>query len=175
MNQTMNSTNGMKTTIWGPAAWTFLFCSVLGAYPIKLDEKNPEHVKIKKHFKNMFVSFGYTMPCFYCRESYKCFTKEMPIDNHMNTRLHLVTWLYKLKDKVNKKLIKQELECYNIEHEKLLERYNNKKITKDKYKELNKQLKDKIFLTKSSQSFTNEIAKYEKCRAGCSKKSKMCR
>ncbi len=171
----MNSTNGMKTTIWGPAAWTFLFCSVLGAYPVKLDETNKDHIKIRKEFKNMFVSFGYTMPCFYCRESYKSFTKEMPIDDCMGSRSQLLHWLYKLKDQVNKKLIKQELMCYTTEHSKLIEKYNNNKITKDKYMASVKQLKASIFITKSSPQFNSVISKYDKYRAGCSKKSKMCR
>ena len=171
----INSTNGMKTMIWGPAAWTFLFCSVLGAYPSKLDESNKDHLKIKREFKNMFHSFGYTMPCVYCRESYKKFTTDMSIDEHMSTRLSLVTWLYKLKDKVNKKLIKQELDCLKSEHAILLEKYEANKIDSTKYKQQLKQLREGIMITKPSPPLKSVIDKYNKCRAGCSTKYKTCR
>jgi hypothetical protein len=175
MNNSINSTNGMKTMVWGPAAWTFLFCSVIGAYPVKLDESNKDHIKIKKEFKSMFQSFGYTMPCIYCRESYKKFTADMPIDDHMGTRLSLISWLYKLKDKVNKKLIKQELDCLKSEHAKLLEKYESKKIDYLKYKTQLKHLKDTIMITKPSPSLKSVIDKYNKYRAGCSVKYKTCR
>ncbi len=169
-----NSLNGMKTSVWGPHAWTFLFCSVIGAYPIKIDEKNKEHLKIKKHFKNMFMSLGYTMPCVFCRQSYRVFIQEMPIDAAMGSRAAMTRWLYNLKDKVNKKLIKQELECYKSEYDVALTLYNNKKISKDKYNEKIKELKRTILVTKPSVPFATVCSKYEKYRAGCSEKSKKC-
>ena len=44
-----SSLAGMKTRVWGPNAWNFLFCCILGTYPEKIDPKNKEHIKTKKH------------------------------------------------------------------------------------------------------------------------------
>ncbi len=169
-----NQNNGMKTSIWGPHAWTFLFCSVMGAYPIKIDEANKDHIQIKKQFKHMFVSLGFTMPCVYCRQSYRKFLSESPIDNAMHSRSAMTRWLYNLKDKVNKKLIAQELECFKTEHDKLITVYKAGKISKDKYTERVKLLRKTVLTTKPSVSYDTVCNKYERYRAGCSAKSKKC-
>lgn len=166
---------GMKTTFWGPNAWNFLFCSILGSYPEKLDNKNKNHIKIKKEFKNLFNSLCFVMPCIFCRESYKVFIKELPIDEHMSGRIDLCFWLYKLKDKVNKKLIKQENECFINEHDKLLKKLKEKKINKTQYKCLYDKLKKDILVTKRSPKFIDVLNKYENYRAGCNSKTKTCK
>jgi len=174
-NQKYLSLAGMRTTFWGPNAWNFLFTSILGTYPENINIKNKEHIKIKKEFKNLFLSLAYVMPCIFCRESYKQFIKEMPIDNYLTGRIKLCFWLYKLKDKVNKKLIKQENECLKSEHNKLLKKLQDKKITKIQYKCLYDKLKKDILYTEPSPSFNNILNYYEQFRAGCNNKSKTCR
>lgn len=166
---------GMKTTFWGPNAWNFLFSSILGTYPEKLDNKNKTHIKIKKEFKNLFNSLGFVMPCIFCRESYKGFIKDMPIDSYLNGRVNLCFWLYKLKDKVNKKLIKQENECFKVEHGKILEKLKLKKINKTQYKCLYDKLKKEILFTKKSPPFIDVLNHFESYRAGCNAKTKTCK
>jgi hypothetical protein len=168
------STNGVKTSEWGPPAWKFLFCTIM-TYPLKIDEKNLEHKKIKKHYKQMFMSLQSTLPCLYCRQSYSIFIKQDLIDEYLVSRDKLFLWLYKLKDKVNKKLINQELECYNNEYKKILNLLEKNKITKDKYKTLIKDIRKTIFITKQSPNIEIIKKQYEHYRAGCSKISKMCR
>ena len=104
------STSGLATKSWGPSGWMFLFSCVMGGYPPVIDNKNPEHLKTKKHFKNMFESLGYTMPCIFCRDSFKVFYKELPIDNFLSNRIDLMKWLYLIRNKVNEKLIQQEID-----------------------------------------------------------------
>lgn len=174
-NQKYVSLAGMRTTFWGPNAWNFLFASILGTYPENIDIKNKEHIKIKKEFKNLFISLGFVMPCIFCRESYKKFIKEMPIDSHLSGRIKLFYWLYKLKDKVNKKLIKQETECFKSEHDKLLKKLKDKKINKSQYKCLYDKLKKDIFYTKPSPPFNDVLNYYEQFRAGCNNKTKTCK
>lgn len=169
------SLSGMKTAFWGANAWNFLFSSVLGTYPEKIDIRNKEHIKIKKEFKNLFMSLGFVMPCVYCRESYKIFIKEMPIDSYLTGRIKLCFWLYKLKDKVNKKLIKQENECLKAESEKLLLRYKNKKINKTQYNCLLDKLKKDILYTIPSPPFVDVLNYYEQFRAGCNNKTRTCK
>lgn len=169
------SLSGMKTSFWGPNAWNFLFCSILGTYPEKIDNKNKIHIKIKKEFKNLFKSLCFIMPCIFCRESYTLFIKEMPIDEHLDGRLSLCFWLYKLKDKVNKKLMKQELDCFKSENDALLKKLKDKKINKVQYKCLYDKLKKDILITKKSPKFIEVLNHYEQYRAGCNKKYKTCR
>lgn len=173
--QQYTSLAGMKTRVWGPSAWNFLFCCILGTYPDKIDIKNKDHIKIKKHFKQLFHSLSLLLPCIFCRKSYANFLKEMPIESHLNGRIDLAFWLYKLKDKVNKKLIKQEKECLKSENSKLLKKLKDKKINKIQYKCLYDKLKSDILFTKSSPSFISILNHYESYRAGCNDKSKTCK
>ncbi len=166
---------GMKTRVWGPSAWNFFFCCILGTYPEKIDIKDKKHLKLKKEFKNLFYSLCYIMPCIFCRESYTKFLKEMPVDSHLGGRLSLANWLYKLKDKVNKKLIKQETECFKVEHSKIVIKLKEKKINKIQYKCLYDKLKKEILITKKSPTFITVLNNYEKYRAGCNNKSKSCK
>lgn len=168
------SLSGIKTNYWGPNAWNFLFSSILGTYPEKINIKNKEHIKIKNEFKNLFNGLRFILPCIFCRESYTKFISEMPIDKHLSGRIELFHWLYKLKDKVNKKLIKQETECFKNEHAKLLLKLKNKKINKTQYKCLFDKMKHDIMITKKTPPFTEVLNHYESYRAGCSKKSKRC-
>ena len=169
------SLSGMKTNFWGPNAWNFLFCCILGTYPEKIDNKNKAHIKIKKEFINLFNSLSFVMPCIFCRDSYSIFIKELPIDSHLGGRVQLCFWLYKLKDKVNKKLIKQELECFKSENEKLLKKIKDKKINRSQYKCLYDKLKSDIIITKKSSKFIDVLNYYEQYRAACNKKNKTCK
>ena len=111
--------NGMSTHAWGPAAWNFLFSSILGNYPIKINKKSREHLNIYGHYYNLCLSLQYTMPCIYCRNSFKDFLRELPVEPYLNGRIELMYWLYLMKDKVNNKLINQEIECYNDKKKEL--------------------------------------------------------
>ena len=164
------ATNGIKTSFWGPHAWAFLFSNIAGSYPIHVDENNKEHAKIVRAFQNMFSSLEYTLPCIYCRQSYGKFIKELPMTDYSHSRKSMMKWLYLIHDKVNKKLIQQERECYESEKVKLLA----KKMKPDQLKIVLKKIKDCTVKTKPSPPFEKVLAKYEKQRAGCSKKTKRC-
>jgi hypothetical protein len=95
--------NGMMTKVWGPAGWVFLHSCVTG-YPTVIDKKDKQHRKRKKETKRFFESIGYVLPCRYCRESYNRFIKELPISRHLDSRQSLSRWLYRIHNKVNRKL-----------------------------------------------------------------------
>jgi len=152
-NSLINSNNGMNTKIWGPKLWDFLFISILGAFPVKIDKYNNDHIKIKKHFKKMLLSLEYTLPCVYCRDSYKVFIKKHNIKPFLKSRLLLLYWLYRLKDMVNKKLINQE----NKKFLELSKNFTNKN-------ELSL-LRKEIFYTKPSPSFISVLLHYEQFRS----------
>lgn len=78
----------------------------------------------------------------------------------------MMKWLYLIKDKVNQKLIKQEIEYKNDIYNK----YKNNKMFKHEYDRLN----NICFETIPSPSFLSVLKKYEKYRAVCNKKLKKC-
>ena len=90
--------NGLMTKVWGPPGWVFLH-SVTFGYPIE-----PTFAQ-KEHYRNFFTNIGNIFPCKYCRDSYKVFLQEIPLDNAvLDTRNNLVEWLWKIHNRVNKKL-----------------------------------------------------------------------
>jgi hypothetical protein len=91
---------GMQTRVWGPAGWLFLH-SIAQNYPWE-----PTAEK-KESYKLFFRLVGDVLPCRYCRDSYNDFIKGQGTcldDSVMESRKTLTEWLYKIHNKVNKKL-----------------------------------------------------------------------
>jgi hypothetical protein len=168
------SESGMATSQWGGKAWDFLFTSIIGRYPIIINETNPQHLLIKLKFKNMLTGLKDTLPCIYCRNSYKDFIKELPIEPHLIGRIELMYWLYLIKDKVNIKLINQEKICYLDEKKRLKELFYNKKISENDYYIKINNFKQFTFKTIPTPPFEQVLDKYEMFRAECSQKSLSC-
>lgn len=164
------STNGIKTSFWGPHAWAFLFSSIAGAYPVRYNPRNEAHVKIMKSFQSLVNSLRLTLPCVYCRESYSRFIKEIPMTAYAQSRRDMMKWLYLIHDQVNLKLMQQERECFEKEKAKLMAM----KITPDRLKATLKKLKSQTMTTRPSPSFEQVLAMYERQRAGCSRRTKRC-
>jgi Erv1 / Alr family len=164
------SASGIKTSFWGPHAWAFLFSSIAGSFPVKVDTANASHRKIVKSFQCIFDSLEYTLPCIYCRQSYGKFIKEVPIENYTSSRRQMMYWLYLIHDKVNKKLILQEKECVKSESKRL----QASGMSPDRLKGAIKKIKQKTLLTKPSPPFEKVQLMYEKQRAGCSKQTMRC-
>jgi hypothetical protein len=168
------SDSGMSSAIWGKACWTFLFCSVMGRYPVKIDNTNLLHLKIQKDFKTLLCSLSNIMPCVFCRDSFVIFLKNFPIDKYLIGRIELMYWLYIIKDQVNKKLITQERIIYNHKKIKINNLYNTGIITQKQKIHLKKKCKKQTFSTIKSPSFIQVLNFYEKYRAKCSNRTKTC-
>ena len=100
MNETPGDDTGMQTRVWGPSGWLFLH-SIAQNYPWK---PTPEQ---QDNYLNFFKLTGNVLPCRYCRESYQKFITQSGtrLDiSVMKNRKRLVTWLYRVHNKVNKKL-----------------------------------------------------------------------
>lgn len=169
-----HSASGMNTKFWGPAGWRFLFTSILGGYPVKIDRKNPEHLKTRSYYKKMLTSLGYTMPCIFCRESFKKFILDINIDDFLSGRIELMYWLYIIKDMVNKKLIKQERKCYNAEKKRLKKLYKERSISATEYYTMIDKFKKENSYTIPTPPFETVLEEYEAQRAVCSKTAKKC-
>lgn len=168
------STSGMSTKHWGPAAWNFLFISIMGRYPTRIDMNNSEDIIIKNAFKNMLTTLQIVMPCVYCRESFKKFLLELPIEPYLVGRIELMYWLYLMKDKVNNKLRGQENKCYTDEKRKLKAEFYSGKITEAEYYKYISEFKEETFNTVPTPPFKEVLDKYENLRAVCSDKAKTC-
>lgn len=167
-------TSGMSTKHWGPSAWNFLFISIMGRYPFKLDVNKEDDIMVRDAFKSMLTSLEVVMPCIFCRESFKEFLKELPIDPYLVGRIELMYWLYQMKDKVNKKLLKQENQCYNDEKKRLKVLYYSNQISDQDYYKQVREFKQETFQTIPTPPFKEILDKYESLRAVCSKKAKTC-
>ena len=58
----------MNQKIWGPGLWLFLHTLTFN-YPIDPSKDD------KMRMKRFFYSLGDILPCKYCRENYRCWTK----------------------------------------------------------------------------------------------------
>lgn len=96
----------MDTRFWGPDGWKLLH-SITENYPDKPLNKE------KELYKTFFLSLPYVLPCVYCRRSLHQYMKELPLVSENNDNLKsknkLCLWLYRIHNKVNKKLRMQNL------------------------------------------------------------------
>lgn len=169
-----NSDSGMATKFFGPRYWDALFVSILGRYPMKIDMSNTEHIIIRNAYKSMLIGLSVVMPCVFCRDSLKIFLSELPIEDYLIGRIELMYWLYLIKDKVNKKLLRQEHTCYNDEKKRLKSLFYAKQISEEEYYKNALEFKHDTFQTVPTIPFKEVLDKYEALRAVCSTKAKTC-
>ncbi len=152
--------NGADPKQWGPCLWNFLFISIIGRFPDKIDFQNEEHVMIVKYFKNFIYSFQVVLPCIYCRKSFSFFTRQSPLtDNVMSGKKSLLYWVYTIKDKINKKLISQEQKNYANKRQEIDTLLNNKIITQEEYR-IKLNILNNLFKTTPSPSFETVLENY---------------
>ena len=120
-----NAKNCMMTKVWGPAGWLFLHCVTLG-YPQDPDAYDLENGKpqgfSKAHYKDFFYEVGYILPCKYCRDSYREFMREDPVEEHLSSRDTLIKWLWDMHNKVNTKL---GVKYCDLNYKDFIERYES--------------------------------------------------
>ena len=121
-----NANNGLMTKIWGPFTWTTLHSITFG-YPINPTEEQ------KQQYKQFLELVGDTLPCKYCRISYKEFITtgctKLTYDT-MKNRNTLTRWMYDIHECVNKKLGVD----YGITYDDMVNKYESyrAKCSKDK-------------------------------------------
>lgn len=163
----------MNTKLFGPSAWIFLFSSIMGRYPAEIDPNNPEHTIVKNVFRNMFKNMDTILPCIFCRKSWTGFYNSLPIEPFLKGRVQLMFWLYKMKDMVNKKLLKQEKECFSNSKAELREKYKNGTISESQYRESLVEISS-VFKTTPSPPFKDILDFYEDRRGKCNSIKKTC-
>lgn len=92
----------MDTRFWGPDGWKLLH-TITENYP---DNPNKKDKELYGHF---FSSLPYVLPCIYCRSSLFEYMKVLPIKKSLGSKNKLCLWLYRIHNKVNRKLTLQKL------------------------------------------------------------------
>ena len=151
---------GFNTTVWGPAYWVYLFIEALNYSDLPAPNK-------KEIYLNRFLNLGDTLPCVYCREYYSFILTQLPLQAFLDNeslKNPVMMWLYLVKDMVNKKLIRQEQECYAQQCEVIDSDDNLSGHAKARRKA---SLRKKIFYTVPSPPYEDVLAYYEQFRSGC--------
>lgn len=95
------SSDGMMTSIWGPAMWHALH-TISFDYPV-----HPSNEE-KKHYREFIESLKYVLPCKYCRINLTNNLKIYPIrECHMKNRDTFSRYVYNLHEFINKMLGKK--------------------------------------------------------------------
>ena len=110
--------NGLCTSTWGNPGWFFLH-SVTAGYPVDPDEFDSLQGNTIGHTRRVYTNFfahtGDVLPCRFCRDSYKLFANDLPIEGYIHSRRSLFEWLFKIHNKVNEKLgVAQETDIESI-------------------------------------------------------------
>jgi hypothetical protein len=88
---------GMSPDVWGPFFWTTMHIVSLGYSPRPTEAEKGAAIKF-------YESLAYTIPCPVCREHYKHFLQEMPIQNAVGSRDELIDWVFTIHNRVNQTL-----------------------------------------------------------------------
>ena len=93
----------MDPKIWGPYFW-FTLHTITLSYPDKPSYEN------KRHYNDFFIGIQNVIPCPKCREHYKSHLSNYPISTALDSKEHLVTWLFNMHNIVNESLGKKKME-----------------------------------------------------------------
>lgn len=151
---------GVRTTSWGGPLWHAMFCMAVNY------EDHPSAMK-RQLYLDYFALLGYMLPCIYCRQYYEECKLVVPLEAFIdNPRLEhpVVYWLYCLKDLVNKKLIKQERQCYHREASKVDCDSTLTEATRLAKKQL---LQEQLFYTRPSPPFQQVLDYYKSLKSSC--------
>lgn len=96
----------MNTNKWGPSGWNQLGPSAYKYDHVYTQISKKHKVLLSLLYKTHLSNTESQLPCKYCRESYKTYITELPMDKPL-IKGNLNNWLYLLHNKVNDKLRKQ--------------------------------------------------------------------
>jgi hypothetical protein len=170
----------MNTKMWGPPAWKFTH-TITFNYPETINWEDEQQVILSNKIKTMFTEFQNTLPCKYCRESFRKFLKQLPIEPFLGSRRALTYWFYCIHNKVNQKLRGQEWELFVNKLKELLnsregpsttKKYNLSQLFDANVQNEIDRLKRDVLFTKPDPSYDEVCEFYEMHRAGKCKGSK---
>lgn len=138
--------------VWGPVLWKELH-TITFKYPVKIDNNNPKDKEIREKVRRLFLDLRSTIPCKRCRDSYKIFIKQLPIDPYLGSREDLSYWLYKIHNKVNAKLRNYERLEYTKSIQQLEEHARLHRMSPASFMRAKNELRQQILITGPDPSF----------------------
>jgi len=79
----------------GVGTWSESYWTVMESIVIRCDE--PMEERWKESVKSVFEIMGEIIPCEKCREHYKKYMRECPIQDYVISQVKLYYWLYNLR------------------------------------------------------------------------------
>lgn len=155
----------MDTKAWGPPLWDSLFFIAHGY------QLNPHPDRVEQ-YNTFFQSLAGVLPCKYCRDSLTGFLKELNFKQYIKDGRGAMRFVYDLKNKVNQKLVTQELSAAHLKFNEIGE-----KINRHEHVDIPRELRQisKVFYTKDPPPFEDVVRKYQAHEAKCSAQLKTCR
>lgn len=156
----------MSTKSWGKPFWIALSATALGFH---LNQDHKLETKIK-HYKTFFNSLQFTLPCGFCRDSYKIYYKKLNIERYMRSQKKwaMIKFIYDLKECVNRKLRAQERKLFE-------QRSANLTLGQKQDKTYMKRLRSRIFTTKATPPYASFLKRVLRMRPRvCSNKIGSC-
>ena len=123
----------VRTHVWGPPTWFFLH-SMAMAYPKKIHENNPEHIRIRNSMFSFLSNLGNVLPCNICSVSYNGYIKEssFEISKYLGSRAKLSYFIYLIHERVNRKLGVPQ--CYRPSFKKVIKKFGKFLVGPDQCK-----------------------------------------
>ena len=123
----------VRTHVWGPPTWFFLH-SMAMAYPKKINEDNPEHIRIRNSMFSFLSNLGNVLPCNICSVSYNGYIKEssFEISKYLGSRAKLSYFIYLIHERVNRKLGVPQ--CYRPSFKKVIKKFGKFLVGPDQCK-----------------------------------------
>lgn len=153
---------GFSTLRWGPSSWDFLLTTALNHHFNNISGIDDKYVAF-------FENLAFVLPCQHCCDYYSILIDKYPIREFLafceaeKIDYALFTWLYYIKDKVNQKLINQEIECFQRE----IERIKRSKSSPSDKEKLIQAKKKYILYTQESPDFDIVLTKYMSFKSDC--------
>lgn len=135
----------VRTHVWGPPTWFFLH-SMAMAYPKKIEENNPEHIRVRNSMFSFLSNLGNVLPCSICGVSYNSYIKQpsFEISKYLHSRAKLSYFIHLIHERVNTKLGVPK--CYRPSFKKVIKKFGKFLVGPDQCKLTNieEQTKNKM-------------------------------
>ncbi len=156
----LSENTAVRTHVWGPPTWFFLH-SMAMAYPKKINNDNPEHIRVRNSMYSFLSNLGNVLPCNICSVSYNGYIKEpmFEISKYLDSRAKLCYFIYLIHERVNKKLGVPQ--CYRPSFKKVIKKFGKFLVGPDQCKLTNIEEQTKNMMKDCSSNKNPDLKKYK--------------
>lgn len=157
----LSENTAVRTHVWGPPTWFFLH-SMAMAYPKKINNNNPDHIRIRTSMFSFLNNLGNVLPCNICSVSYNGYIKEpfFEISKYLDSRAKLCYFIYLIHERVNTKLGVPK--CYRPSFKKVIKKFGKFLVGPDQCKLTNiEEQTENIMKDCNSKKHNMDFKKYK--------------